>query len=512
MKELDGTNQPSRADSHWKERARLHMLLASIRRRIFLQEFFDFSIRAALFAFPLGALAIAVNQFSGPHVSSWQILWGIVLATLVFAALRAALELRERAGAALALDTKADLRDRVSSALSFLRHRDKTSAPEKLQIADTVERAEAMNANRLFRIQLSGRVAWFALASLLLAASFFVSSPSPVETQASVDDAKLLQIEELDHLERDLEEETAADEEDSELQETLEKLRQLKEQFQKGELSDRDLMIELARLVDALRQQRQELGVQHLEEELNLIVPHLAASAETKQAAQAIQKNQLEQAAEKLEALSEKARKEKLGEAEKKQMAMNMGAAASKLGKASSNSFSGDFSTASEALKNADSEEFGAACQAIGDKLKRVGKARKMAKAADKLGECKASIGQCNNVANIGGYAKSKGDERNDKKGGLQAGPGASDNPLGDPARLEEGYRQLIQVAGQVGEGPVETETEITEGQLSPSQLAIKNLHAEFEAAAEAAIEKETIPLSRRFHVKRYFQTIRPKE
>ncbi len=511
MKELDGTNQPSRADSHWEERARLHILLASIRRRIFLQEFFDFSIRAALLAFPLGALAIAVNQLFGPHVSSWQILWGSVLAALIFAALRAVLELRERSEAALAFDAKADLRDRVSSALSFLRHRDETSAPEKLQIADTLERAEAMNANRLFRIRLSGRVAWFALASLLLAASFFVSGPSPVETQAAVDDAKLLQIEELDHLEKELEEETAVDEEDSELQETLEKLRQLKEQFQKGELSDRDLMIELARLGDALRQQRQELGVQHLEEELDMIVPHLAASTETKQVAQAIQKNQLEQAAEKLKVLSEKAQKEKLGEAEKKQIAMNMGAAASKLGKASSNSFSGDFSMASEALKNSDSEEFGAACQSIGDKLERVGKARKMAKAGDKLGQCKASIGQCN-AANIGGYAKNKGDEQNDKKGGLQAGMGASDNPLGDPARLEDGYRQLIQVAGQAGEGPVETETEITEGQLSPSQLAIKNLHAEFEAAAEAAIEKETIPLSRRFHVKRYFQTIRPKE
>ena len=512
MKELDGTNQPSRADSHWEERARLHLLLASIRRRIFLQEFFDFSVRAALLAFPLGAIAIAVNQFFGPHVGSWQILLGSILATLAFAAVRAVLELREQSAAALAFDTKANLQDRVSSALSFLQHQGKISTPEKLQIADAIQRAEAMHSNRLFRIRFPARGTWFALASLLLAASFFVSNPLPVETQAAVDDTKLLQIEELDHLEKELEEEAAVDGEDSELQETLEKLRQLKEQFQKGELSDRDLMIELARLDDALRQQRQELGVQHLEEELNLIVPHLAASAETKQIAQAIQKNQLEQAAEKLEALSEKARKEKLGESEKKQMAMNLGAAASKLGKASSNSFGGDFSMASEALENSDSEEFGAACQSIGDKLKRVGKARKMVKAADKLGECKASIGQCNAAANIGGYAKNKGDEQNDKKGGLQAGTGTSDNPLGDSARLEDSYRQLIQVAGQADEGPVETETEITEGQLSPSQLAIKNLHAEFEAAAEAAIEKETIPLSRRFHVKRYFQTIRPKE
>ena len=113
MKELDGTNQPSRADSHWEERARIHLLLASIRRRIFLQEFFDFSVRTALLAFPLGAVAIAVNQFFGPHVGSWQILLGSILATLGFAAVRAVLELREREAAALAFDTKADLRDRV---------------------------------------------------------------------------------------------------------------------------------------------------------------------------------------------------------------------------------------------------------------------------------------------------------------------------------------------------------------------------------------------------------------
>lgn len=509
MKELDGTNQPSRADSHWEERARLHLLLASIRRRIFLQEFLDFSIRTALFAFPLGAAAIAVNQFFGPRVDSWQILLGSVLAALGFAAIRAALEFRERSAAALAFDTKAGLRDRVSSALSFLQRRDKIRAPEKLQIADAIQQAEAMKANRLFRIRIPGRGSWFVLASLLLAASFFVSGPSPVETQASVDEAKLLQIKELDHLEEELKEEASVDGEDSELRETLEKLRQLKEQFQKGELSDRGLMIELARLDDALRQQRQELGVQRLEEELHLIAPHLAASAETKQVAQAIQKNQLEQAVKKLEALSEKVRKEELGESEKKQIAMNMGAAASKLGKDSSHSFGGDFSTASAALKNSDAEEFASACQSIGDKLKRVGKARKMANAANKLGQCKASIGQCN--ANIGGYAKNESSQ-NDKKGGLWAGTGASDDPLGDPARLEDSYRQLFQLAGQASEGPVETETEITEGQLSPSQLAIKNLHAEFKAVAEAAIENETIPLSHRFHVKRYFQTIRPKE
>ncbi len=500
-----GMNPPSGADSHSAERAKLRLLLASIRRRIFLQEFFDFGIHTALFAFPAGAVAIAVNQLSGPHISSWNLLWGVGGATLVVAAIRAVLGFRAQAAAALAFDAKADLRDRVSSALSFLQHRDKTSIPEKLQIADAIQCAEAVNANRLFRLQLPSRGRGFALASLLLAASLFLPSPAPVETaQAAIDAIKQQQIEELDELEKEL---AVYEEEEPEVQEALEKLRQIQKQFKEGDLSDRDLMIELARLSDELQQKRGKLGVQQLESELNIIVPHLMGSDSTKPIAAAIQKNQMNKAAKKLEELSEKARKEALTEADKKQMAVNLGTAVSKLGSPSGNSFAGDFSKASEALKNSDTKSFCAACKSISDKFKRVGQAKKMAMACNKLGECKASIGQCN----VGGY-KLADKNKSNKKGSLPAGTDMSNDPFNDPTRLEDSYRQLLRVTGQVGEGPVETETEITEGQLSPSRLALKNVHAEFEAAAETAIENETIPLSRRFHVKRYFQTIRPKE
>ncbi|MDA7510715.1 hypothetical protein N8612_03480, partial [Verrucomicrobia bacterium] len=328
-----------------------------------------------------------------------------------------------------------------------------------------------------------------------------------VETaEAAIDQTKQLQLEELKTLEEEF---AAAEEEDPELQATLEKLRELQEKFEQGDLSDRDLMIELARLDEELRQKTEQLGVQHLEGELNVVVPHMMGSASTQQVATAIQEKNLEDAAEELEKLAEQAREGRLSQEEKKQLAMNFGAAAAKLGKPSSNSFSGDFSSASEALESSDTEGFCSACKSMGDKLMKVNKARKMALASKKLGECKACIGQCN--SDIGGYVLGPKNKSN-KKGGLRAGTGASDDPLSDPTRLEDSYRQLLQIKGQAGNGPVESETEITEGQLSPSQLAIKDLHAEFAAVAEEAIENEAIPLSHRFHVKRYFQTIRPKE
>jgi len=47
---------------------------------------------------------------------------------------------------------------------------------------------------------------------------------------------------------------------------------------------------------------------------------------------------------------------------------------------------------------------------------------------------------------------------------------------------------------------------------LSQSKLTAKELHASYAAAAEEVIEKENVPLSHRYHVKRYFQAIRPQE
>jgi hypothetical protein len=62
------------------------------------------------------------------------------------------------------------------------------------------------------------------------------------------------------------------------------------------------------------------------------------------------------------------------------------------------------------------------------------------------------------------------------------------------------------------GEGPVQSEIETVEGQTTDSQITAQDLYAEYAAVAEEAIDQEEIPLSHRFHVKRYFQAIRPVE
>lgn len=497
---------PATPQQHASEQRRLSSLLANIRRRIFAQDLFDIGIQTATILFPLTALAIVIAKRTGSSIDTLWMIAGGILACLLVTVMRSALNLKQHFATALALDNRADLRDRVTTALQILSRNGKTKAAEQLQIADTMAQVERVKAEHLFRLRLPAGGRWFALATVLLLASTFIPAAVTVPSaEASISDTKQLQLDELVALEEEL----AAEEDDPELEALLEEIRDLKEEFEQGELSDRDLMIELARLDEELREKSEQLGVQQLEGELNIVVPHLMGSSSTQQVANAIKENQLDQAAQELEKLAEQAREEKLTEEDKKQLAMNFGAAAAKLGKPSSNSFSGEFSSASESLESSDIEGFCSACQSIGDKLKKVSAARKMAAACKKIGICKACIGQCN--SNIGGYKLGPKGKSN-KKGGLAAGTGASDDPLADATRLEDSYRQLLQVTGQAGEGPVETQTEITEGQLSPSQIALKDVHAEFAAVAEEAIENETIPLSHRFHVKRYFQSIRPKE
>ena len=67
-------------------------------------------------------------------------------------------------------------------------------------------------------------------------------------------------------------------------------------------------------------------------------------------------------------------------------------------------------------------------------------------------------------------------------------------------------------MTGIAGDGPSDTEVELTDGKPSKSQVNLKDVHAEYQAAAEEAIESEAIPLSDRLHVRRYFRAIKPSD
>ncbi|HPU57829.1 MAG TPA: hypothetical protein PLH97_16355, partial [Verrucomicrobiota bacterium] len=402
---------------------------------------------------------------------------------------------------------EARLNDRVSSAWEFLDQAELTEA-HRAQIQDAIRRTEGLNLRAVLPMRWP-RLARFApLAALVFALSFFVPSIHPT-AQAHVGDdpVRLAQLAQLDELKQEL---VAREELPKEVEEVIRKLEEMRRQFEKGEISERDVMIELARMDEALKSKMTQLGVENLESEMNAILPHLSASAATLPMAQAIKEKDFEKAAAELENLADKVEAEKLSKEEQQQLAARLGAAAAKLGRKSSDSFGGDLAKASESLEKSDHEGFSGACRNMGDKLGLMGKSQGLKSICNALALCKAGLGQCNSIEpgyHLGPKTEGKG------TGGLKAGTAASGDPFGDEARrLADSYKSMLQIAGQAGAGPVESETEITEGQLSRSQLSAKEVHAAYAAVAEEVIEREDIPLSHRYHVKRYFQAIRPQE
>lgn len=461
--------------------------------------------RLALVLLPIGAMAVMADQrwFGGAYSTSiaLSILVPLAILPLGYAFLHKGTRLHQ----AFEMDERADLKDRISSAWEFL-SQESLTAEQELQVRDALRTAHDVDFPSLLTLGQSRLPKWAMAAFCVFVASFFVPSTYYFpEADASVDTLRLLQVDEVESLREEIE--RLAEEEDG-LKDLVEKLKQVERQFESGEMNERDVMIALARMDKELQTKMAAMGVEELNSQFNQVVPHLMASKAAESVAEAIKEDDLDKAAAELDKLGEKLQHDELTPEEKEQLALNMGAAAAKLGKGDKGSLSADFKAASTSMKSDDKEGMKGSFKSIKGKLKQCNSLRKMKSACNGLGMCKAGLGnKASLLAKIGQGESNKLSESPSNNAGL-----GSAEALGAEKRLGENYRQMLQVQGMAGDGPVESEVEITEGQTTPSQLAAQDVYNEYAAVAEEAMDHEAIPLSHRFHVKRYFQAIRPEE
>ncbi|MBN9693063.1 MAG: hypothetical protein J0M24_22705 [Verrucomicrobia bacterium] len=486
------------------EQLALEQLLRSVRRRIFWTTTVATAVKILAVGLPLTALLIALDQRWNAGLAAPYLVLGLGLVAVFGAATTGFRGLGDKVDLALRLDRDGQLKDRVSSAWEFLQQPDLDEV-RQVQVRDALRRVQSIELPQVLAMPRSRLTPVVGVGALMLALSFWVPPLATPVVAVTADAVKELQLERLAELKEELQQPEAS----PEVQELVKQLEKISEQFERGEIGEREVMLQLGRLDEALRAQAAALGVENLEQEMSTMVPHLMANSATAALAQALQKKQLEQASQELKALEDKVTGEKLSKEDAKKLAAQLGATAAKLGKKKSNdSFSGDLASASESLEKSDSEGFKSACRSLGQKLQTLKKCQGMKSACNSLGMCKSSLGQCSSESRNIALGKTPGKG----KGGKGAGTGASGDPLGDPSRLADGMRKMVQISGQAGAGPVETETETTEGQASASELKAREVHANFAALAEEVIEKEDVPLSYRYHVKRYFQAIRPAE
>jgi hypothetical protein len=498
----------------------LSKALRSVRRRLFLRGAVRTGAIAAAALLALGTVAVAADQrwFDGTSSVSIAIVlaaaWGFT--TLLGGLLRVG----SPGGAAHTIDEMAALKDRTVSAQQFLK-KGELDVPRQVQVQDAIAHVRALNMKTLFDRDRSRVAAMVPVLAVFLALSFFVPPQPPTPAEAAVDMTRAHQLEELRALEEEFERRIEADED---LQETLEQLREIERRLETGEMQEREVMLELSRLDEQLKAEMAKVDVAKISADIQTVMPHLMAAAATRPVGEALKNKEMEKAAEEMEKLGDQVEKNELSKEEQQKMANNMGVAASKLGENAEGSLGSDFENASESLKNSDGEGFKSSSKKMGDKFRQAGKMDKLAKlrqqlamskaSMSQLSECKACSGDGCSACNGTGKKPGNGDGQGDGggKGGLKAGTQATGNPLGNGTRLADSYREMVEVSLMAGDGPVESEVQETEGKTGESQISAKDLYSEYEAVAEQAIDSEEIPLSHRFHVKRYFQSIRPEE
>ncbi|MFH1742111.1 MAG: hypothetical protein ABIH23_24170, partial [bacterium] len=328
----------------------LHRVIGAAQRRVFLLTAASALVRSSVMILPPAALAIAAYQRwgNGQWISAAG--WASISAILILSFVIALVRFHSRLGSALAVDQEAHLKDRISSAYEFLAQKE-LHGPHKVQIADAVRHAHQIRVRSLFRFQPPKYTFCFPVAVLLFTASFFTPPViEPEDAEAAFTAVKDLQLDEL----RALQEELSDEEETSEeLQAVFKKLEEIEKRFEEGLMSERELMITLSRLDEVLRQNAAALGVENLEEEMEIVTPYFLSAPASEDLGAALAEGQFDKANQELDKLAEKVEKEELSPAEKKDLALKMGVAASKLNKnakTATSSFSGDLSQASGAL------------------------------------------------------------------------------------------------------------------------------------------------------------------
>jgi hypothetical protein len=97
-------------------------------------------------------------------------------------------------------------------------------------------------------------------------------------------------------------------------------------------------------------------------------------------------------------------------------------------------------------------------------------------------------------------------------KPGSEHDAGTTNNPYGQQQQKSETAPVSGQVAGVKGAGASLHEFISATGDTSRASRDYRDLYNSMLPAAEDAIEQENIPLGSRFYIKRYFQSIRPKQ
>jgi hypothetical protein len=133
-----------------------------------------------------------------------------------------------------------------------------------------------------------------------------------------------------------------------------------------------------------------------------------------------------------------------------------------------------------------------------------------------KLSACKSCTGKCKGGScascNGSGDGSSAFVTRSNKKGGLKAGWGTADNWAGGGLEQTGEVLESMEAMAPERAGAATSFSITSPDERARSALASNEQFAELVQKAEADLDLETVPLSYREYLRRYFQAISPED
>jgi hypothetical protein len=431
--------------------------------------------------------------------ASWS-LWAltILVAGPVLGAIVGLVRGRSAQVAAAAVDQQYGLKDRVLSAIDFIR-RGQPTALHALQVADAEKHIAGLDLRRVapFRVPVTLPYALGALA-LALGLLFWPRAGAvqakPAEPLEVVLTAADLAEESLEDLQ-----EAAQKENDPKVKELVQKLTETIQDMKLPGVDTKEALAKLSEMQAAIAAQQAQFNVGLVDAQMQALGEAMASTQALEGAGQALQQGKYDKAAEQLENVEPKfdrketkTLKEKLAQA----------------GKAMEDAGLSDLSTATTELLESLDDEASAqgACKKLGNLARGQGRRKRI---TDLLTLCTTKLGECKGNCNKNSTAKIRLKKKSEKPTS-NWNMGISGNTDGDKTKLDSDHKRE-QVQGQMGEGASETETtHMPEGRQTAAR-AYREQYRKYRRMTEAALNSEPIPLGQRETIRRYFELIRPQ-
>jgi hypothetical protein len=480
---------------------RILQKLEPVRRRQLGLEALRYAAMGLLTSSLLGVgLGVWRWQQAGAAAGAYWSLWAltILVAGPVLGAIVGLVRGRSAQVAAAAVDQQYGLKDRVLSAIDFIR-RGQPTALHALQVADAEKHIAGLDPRRVapFRIPVTLPYALGALA-LALGLLFW---PRAGTVQAKPAEPLEVVLAAADLAEESLEDlqEAAQKENDPKLKELVQKLTETIQDMKLPGVDTKEALAKLSEMQAAIAAQQAQFNVGLVDAQMQALGEAMASTQALEGAGQALQQGKYDKAAEQLEKVEPK-----FDRKETKTLKEKLAQAAKDMEDAGLS----DLSTATTELLESIDDEASAqgACKKLGNLARGQGRRKRI---TDLLTLCTTKLGECKGNCNKNSTAKIRLKKKSEKPTS-NWNMGISGNTDGDKTQLDSDHKRE-QVQGQMGEGASETETtHMPEGRQTAAR-AYREQYRKYRRMTEAALNSEPIPLGQRETIRRYFELIRPQ-